>query len=108
MTPEPDAPFVCRNCRRERTGEKADAAGWCARCRAALVRRSTLPARVAGVLAGVLLVVLLGWTGMLASQRFFVVWLAVAVGLAWVVFKVARRAAFEVYRSRGVSAPPEG
>ena len=108
MTLETDAPFVCRNCRRERTGEKPDAAGWCARCRAVLVRRSTLPARVAGALAAVLLVALLVWTGLLASQRFFVVWLAVAAGLAWVVFKVARRAAFEVFRSRGVPAPPEG
>ncbi|HLM69027.1 MAG TPA: hypothetical protein VK358_15920 [Longimicrobium sp.] len=90
----------CRVCgRRFGENDKPDAAGWCSQCRGRLVSRSTrvawAPALVFGLLYGYLLV----WGGLLES-RFMVVWIALGVALAWVVFKVARRVAFDVIRGR--------
>lgn len=101
-----EPPFVCRNCGRERAGETPDAAGWCAACRGALVRRATLPAWGVGAAAAALLLLGLWAAGLLAS-RFVVALLALVALLSFGAFKVARRAAFEVFRSRGVAPPAE-
>jgi hypothetical protein len=79
--------------------EKPDAAGWCSTCRARLVSRSTRVAWTPALLFGVLYGYLLVWGGLLES-RFMVVWIALGVALSWVVFKVARRVAFDVIRGR--------
>jgi hypothetical protein len=98
--------FTCRNCGRLRTGEKPDNAGWCAACRAEVVRRATLPAWAATLLFAGLEAVVLWWSGAFLS-RFLVMWLALAALAAFAAFKVARRVAFEIIRSRGVPPPPE-
>ena len=90
----------CRVCGHEfGVDEKPDANGWCAKCRALLVSRSTRVAWLPAVVFAVLFYLLVAWTGMLGS-RFLVVWLALGVALAWVVFKVARRVAFDAFRIR--------
>lgn len=90
----------CRICGREfGEHEKPDANGWCARCRALLVTRSTRLAWVPAILVAVLFYALVAWAGLLGS-RFLVVWLALGLGLAWVAFKIARRVAFDVIRTR--------
>jgi hypothetical protein len=104
---EPGEPtFVCPNCGRTRVGETPDPAGWCAACRGEVVRRATRMARVAAVLAAALAALVLGWTGAFSSL-FMVGWLALAALVVYGVFKVARRVAFDVVRSRGVTPPPE-
>jgi hypothetical protein len=90
----------CRVCGRGfEEGEKPDANGWCARCRALLVSRSTRVAWLPTLLFALGFYALVAWGGLLES-RFMVVWLALGVALAWVTFKVARRVAFDVIRSR--------
>jgi hypothetical protein len=97
--------FTCRNCGRTRRGEKPDSAGWCAACRAEVVRRATVPAWIATLVFAVLLGAALWWAGAFVS-RFLVMWLALAALAAFGAFKVARRVAFEVVRARGVTPPP--
>jgi hypothetical protein len=97
--------FTCRNCGRLRTGEKPDNAGWCAACRAEVVRRATVPAWVATLVVAALLMLALWWAGAFYS-RFVVMWLALAALAAFGAFKVARRVAFEIVRARGVTPPP--
>ncbi|MDB4951622.1 MAG: hypothetical protein JWM27_4271 [Gemmatimonadetes bacterium] len=99
--------FDCRSCGRRRTGEKPDAGGWCTACRAEVVRRATTPARLATGAFAALEVALLVWAGAFSS-RFLVMWVAVAALLGFAAFKVARRVAFEVVRSRGVTLPTQG
>ncbi len=90
----------CRACGRQfGEGEKPDANGWCAKCRALLVSRSTRVAWLPTLLFALAFYALVAWGGLLES-RFMVVWLALGVALAWVTFKVARRVAFDVIRSR--------
>lgn len=102
---EPAASTACRNCGQHREGELPDRAGWCRRCREQVVRRADPVARAAGIAtAGVLLVVIVLAGGL--ESRFLVLWLAGAALLSLLVFKVARRVAFDVYRGRGVP-PPE-
>lgn len=100
-----DDSFVCRNCGRTRDG-RADPAGWCAPCRAALVARTLLPAGAVTALAAVLLAALLVWAGAFES-RFMVGWTALAALLGFAVWKVSRRVAFEVLRVRGRIVPEE-
>lgn len=92
---------LCRNC--GLPTDKADHAGWCPDCRAEVLRRASGWAWGAVALAGVPAAVLLVHTGLLAD-RFVMLWVVLAAGLLYLVFKVARRAAFEVIRARGV--PP--
>ncbi|HEX8362576.1 MAG TPA: hypothetical protein VF613_20820 [Longimicrobium sp.] len=90
----------CRACGRQfGDDEKPDANGWCAKCRALLVSRSTRVAWLPTLLFALAFYALVAWGGLLES-RFMVVWLALGVALAWVTFKVARRVAFDVIRSR--------
>ena len=100
-----DATSPCRNCGRmyppgELTG------GWCAECRAEVVRRATLPARVSAAVFAALLVALLVWLGGFES-RFLVLWLALSALATFAAYKVARRVAFEVVRARGVTPPSQ-
>jgi hypothetical protein len=90
----------CRHCGQAfGEGEKPDPNGWCAKCRALLVSRSTRVAWGPAVVFAILFYLLVSWGGLLGS-RFLVVWLALGVALSWVMFKVARRVAFDVIRAR--------
>ena len=94
----------CRNCGRAVHADALDSGGWCQRCRAELVRRSSRAAWLPALGLGVLYVALL-WTFGLFYSRFIIVWLALGVALVWVTYKVSRRVLFDVIRGRGVPAP---
>jgi len=94
----------CRSCGRAfGEHEKPDANGWCAACRARVVRGSTRLAALPTAIVFLLFFWLITWSGLLGS-RFMVVWLALAVALAFVAFKVARRIAFDLLRARASRA----
>jgi hypothetical protein len=95
---------TCANCGRLTPGSSVDPAGWCADCRREVVRRATVIAHALGGVAAVLGGV---WVVMVVEPgaRFVLVW-AVLVGLIYfVLYKLARRVAFEAIRSRGVRPP---
>lgn len=97
-----EAPAACRNCGTPfREDETPDFHGWCDACRGEVVRRSTRVAILPALVVLGLYLWLLVWMGMLES-RLLVVWLALGAALAYAAFKVARRVAFDVIRSRGV------
>jgi hypothetical protein len=104
MSDAGEEPFDCRNCGQTVKGEKPDTAGWCAGCRAELVRRSSLAAWLPTIVLAVLYLALLWWGGMFTS-RFMIVWLALGVVIALLTYKVARRVFFDVIRNRGVKRP---
>jgi hypothetical protein len=76
-----------------------DEHGWCAACRAGVVRTSSRLALAPAVLLAALLFWLMGVLNLWES-RFVVVLMAIAGGLVWLAFKVARRVAFELVRYR--------
>ncbi len=96
---------ACRQCAREPAEGKTDAEGWCAECRAGVVRRATPTAFAVAVAFAVLYLVVLWWTGALESTNFAVFWLALGALLAFGTYKVARRVAFDVIRSRAARSP---
>ncbi|MET0399947.1 MAG: hypothetical protein ABW277_24370 [Longimicrobiaceae bacterium] len=104
MTSAP-AHSACRQCGREPAEGKTDAAGWCEECRAGVVRRATPLALAAAAAFSVAYLLALWWTGALHSTNFVVFWLAVGALLAFGTYKVARRVAFDVIRSRAARTP---
>lgn len=95
-----EAPEVCGRCRRPfAEGETADPHGWCARCFREVVRRSTWMAVLPAVVVGALYFWLILHFG-LQGSRFVIVFLALGAVFAWLAFKVSRRVAFDVIRSR--------
>lgn len=95
----------CRNCGREVSRLDVDRQLWCSECRGVVVRRATIWARVAAVLVTFGVVVWVA-TGVLTSQRFLVLWMLLVAAMYLLVYKIVRRVAFEIIRSRGVPAPP--
>jgi uncharacterized membrane protein len=94
--------FSCRNCGHRLTGgETPDHQGWCKACRAVVVKRSSAWA-VLPTLALVAVYVWVLWRFGLFDSMFVIVWIALGIGLGWVMFKVARRVLFDVIRNRGV------
>lgn len=94
----------CRNCGLEVPAEDLDPFGWCRECRRVVVRRSTAIAHVASVLVAGGVGYLVG--SMIASSyRLFAVWLILVAAVYFIIFKLVRRVAFEVIRSRGVARP---
>jgi len=95
-----DAPVECSRCAaRLGPDDTPDDNGWCARCRAAVVRTSSRLAYLPAAVLAALLLWLMGTLNVWES-RFLIGILAVAAGLVWLSFKVARRVAFEVVRYR--------
>jgi hypothetical protein len=92
-------PFACRRCGRHTRGEKADDAGWCAACRAWLIRASSSRAWVPAGVVAVGYLWLLWWSGLLATPL-TAVWLAIGGVFVFVVYKVARRVFFDLLRGR--------
>ncbi|HEX8274641.1 MAG TPA: hypothetical protein VF615_18535 [Longimicrobiaceae bacterium] len=95
-----DALAACRRCGRAPDEGKLDAEQWCAECRAGVVRRATPLAFGIAVLFAVAYLGVLAWTGALQSINFLVFWLALGALLAFGTYKIVRRVAFDVIRSR--------
>lgn len=95
-----DVPAECTRCATP-LGEDTtpDENGWCAKCRASVVRTSSRLAYLPAVLVAAVLFWLMG-TLNLWDSRFLIVLLAVCAGLVWLAFKVSRRVFFELVRYR--------
>lgn len=104
MTPAPPL-AACRRCGRDPADGKTDAAGWCDECRGGVVRRATPLAFAVTAAFSVAYLLVLWWTGALQSTNFVVFWLALGALLAFGTYKVARRVAFDVIRSRAAHVP---
>ena len=102
-----DAPAeaACRNCAQPRDATTLDQFGWCQRCRAIVIRRATLAARVVAALG---LAGAAYWVFAVVDPgpRSLIVWLILLVAVYGLLYKVTQRVAFEVIRARGVR-PPE-
>jgi len=96
--PHPHA--ACRNCGREIADGRPDPGGWCAECRAAVVRRSTPIAFGVALAVALVYLLLLTWAGGLESTGFLIFWLALGAFAVFGAFKVSRRVAFDLIRSR--------
>lgn len=96
----------CANCGREVPAVDLDPGGWCATCRAEVVRRATLIARIIGGL-GALMVGLWVVVVVLPGARLLLIWLLLVAAVYFLLYKLARRVSFEVIRSRGVPPPEE-
>lgn len=96
---------TCGNCGREVPAASLDPEGWCAECRREVVRRATVIAHALGGIAAVLTGL---WVVMVVEPgpTFVILWLLLVGLVYFVLYKIARRVAFEVIRSRGVR-PPE-
>ena len=100
-----DTPHPCRNCGREWLPSELDRRFWCPDCRAVVVRRSALIARVTA------LTVALGltfWIYTLVGSRpqFMMIYIVMVVLAYFFVRRLTQRVAFEIIRARGVTPPP--
>jgi hypothetical protein len=95
----------CRNCSQPRDPAALDQFGWCPRCRAVVVRRATLAARVVAAL-GLAISAYWVFSSVDPGPRSLMLWLIALVAVYALLYKVTQRVAFEVIRSRGVR-PPE-
>lgn len=86
--------------------DRLDRHRWCDRCRAEVVRRATLFARVTAVGGSILLMVWIFVT-VGSAPRFLVGWLALVAATYFFLYTLIRRVAFEVIRGRGVNPPGE-
>jgi hypothetical protein len=96
----------CENCGRPAARSGLDDAGWCERCRAAVIRRATIYARGAAAL----LFLLGGWLLVAfvhPGARSLILWLILLCALCLLVYRLVRRVAFELVRSSGVPPPPD-
>jgi hypothetical protein len=95
----------CRNCGREVSRLDVDRQRWCGECRDVVVRRATVWARLSALLVTGAVIIWIA-TGVLTTQRFLVLWMLLVAAMYLLIYKIVRRIAFEVIRSRGVP-PPE-
>lgn len=99
-----DEPKVCGNCGRSYPTKEIDGAGWCVRCRAELVRRSGMVARlVAFVFTLGLATVIYSRT---SGSNFLMMYVVAVFATYFLVARITQRVAFEVLRARGVPSPP--
>jgi hypothetical protein len=95
------APRACSNCGRPLGGDEHGPKPLCAACKRAILRRATPWAHVLAALVG--LGAVFGIATVFPQYiRFLVGWLTIGGIVYFVTFKVVRRAAFEVIRTRGV------
>ena len=106
-TPTPSETVRCRNCERSVSAEEADAAGWCADCRAELIRRASRWARVMALAISIPGVFLLAISVDPEAEWPVVIWLLLIAAMYFFLFRFARRIAFELVRRRGVTPAPE-
>lgn len=107
MSNPTDQRRTCANCGHDHPATDVDVAGWCQRCRARLVRRSRLVARLVAFLFTLVMALLIygqtrGDSGFLLGYVIFV------VVSYFLVARITQRVAFEMLRARGVSPPPSG
>ena len=99
-----EAEYPCRNCGRERPGSELDRRMWCAECRAVVVRRSAIVARLVSLGVAVALIYwILNLVG--NSPRFLVAYAVMVVAAYFFLYKMTQRVAFEVIRAHGVRPP---
>jgi hypothetical protein len=94
----------CANCGGLSPASALDADGWCDRCRKVVVRRATIAARAVAVVA----VLLSGWLLFAVIQpgaRSLILWILFLAAVCFVLYRLTRRVAFELVRSRGVPPP---
>lgn len=100
MTEPADAP--CRSCGRSAAAEELDAGGWCPGCRRTVIRRATVTGWVIALLGSGGLAYLL-FVVLQLGQRFLMAWLLLLAAVYYILYKLTRRVAFELFRARGVS-----
>ncbi|HET7273611.1 MAG TPA: hypothetical protein VFI91_00435 [Longimicrobiaceae bacterium] len=96
----------CRNCGKEFAAGELDADGWCTACRQEVIRRSTIVARIVGGATALLVTAAIA-VYVLPLERFLVAFLVLIAAVFFLVYKFARRIAFEVIRGRGVTPREE-
>ena len=92
---------TCARCGGTFPADELDASGWCAQCRAKVIRRSTVVAAVAVLALAVGLVFFYSY--LRASPQFLVLWTVLGAGACFVLFKLVRRVVFEAYLARAVA-----
>ena len=98
---DPIGESPCHNCRELNVNTDLDKEGWCQKCRAVIVRRSALVARI---VAALVLAAAAFWVFSAQNlSRFLILWLVMLLGIYALVYKITQRVAFEVIRDRGVS-----
>lgn len=97
--------YPCRNCGREYPASQLDRRLWCPQCRAEVVRRSSIVARLVALGAALALA---AWIFYLvgSSPRFLIVYVVMVVAAYLFIYKLTQRVAFEIIRARGVPPPP--
>lgn len=96
---EPEDLRACARCGRTVSKAEQDDAGWCAACRDELVTRASRWAYAAAAAAVVLVATLV--FALVDPTRFLIFWLLLLGIVVFLAFKVARRVAFEMLRTRG-------
>ena len=96
---------MCGNCGRSYPAKEVDGAGWCVRCRAQLVRRSGVMARLVAFVFTLALATLI-YSRTAGDSSFLVMYVVLVVATYFLVARIAQRVAFEIFRSRGVPPPP--
>ena len=96
----------CGNCGRRRAVSDLDGAGWCGLCRQMVVTRATF---IAHTVAGLVALAVAIWIvmGVHPGPRFVLVWAILIGAIYFFLFRLTRRVAFEVVRTRGVRPPEE-
>jgi hypothetical protein len=92
---------TCARCGGTFPADELDATGWCAGCRARVIRRATLVAIVAVFALAVGLILFFSY--LRASPQFLVLWTVLGAGVCFVLFKLVRRVAFEAFLARTVA-----
>lgn len=100
-----EEPKTCANCGRTYPAKEMDVGGWCVRCRAQLVRRSGLLARLIAFVFTLGLAALI-YSRAAGNSTFLVAYVVLVVATYFLVVRIAQRVAFEILRSRGVPPPP--
>jgi DNA-directed RNA polymerase subunit RPC12/RpoP len=99
-----ESEFECSNCGRPFPGSKLDRRLWCPDCRAVVIRRATLAARIIAMGVSLLLAV---WIVSVVgpAPRFLVMYVIMVVAAYFFLYKLTQRVAFEIIRGRGVPPP---
>ena len=94
----------CRNCGRSFPVSRLDRRFWCPDCRAVVIRRATLAARLIAFTVTLILAI---WIySVVGSQpRFLMIYIIMLAVAYFFIYKLTQRVAFEVFRGRGVPPP---
>ena len=97
---DPIGESPCQNCGELNLDTDLDKGGWCQKCRALVVKRSAIAARI---VAALVLAAAAFWVFSAQNlSRFLILWLVLLLGLYALAYKITQRVAFELIRDRGV------